>query len=136
MTIFILKGIGKMSEFDETIKTIQNYANQVRPPSYNIGINSAGADVLAKDIMEYSRSAYSSLSTISQLFENSAEFYDSRAGDKLRKKFKRLSENFPILIQNMENYALSIKKAERLYNDHADIVVIGLNKSIDQVEKK
>ena len=125
-----------MSEFDQTIDTIKQQASSVDIPTVNIRINNTGADVLAKDIMEYSRLANNSLSSISSIVENSAEFYDCPAGIKFRRKFKKLAENFPILIQNMENYALSIKKAERLYNDHAGIVVSNLNKSIANLEEK
>ena len=82
-----------MSEFDQTIDTIKQQASSVDIPTVNIRINNTGADVLAKDIMEYSRLANNSLSSISSIVENSAEFYDCPAGIKFRRKFKKLAEN-------------------------------------------
>lgn len=78
-------------------------------PRKRVSINSDAIDVLTMDILEIARKANITLNKITTIVANTSETYKSDSGYLLRKKINNKTQDFTNIIQNIENYAYSLK---------------------------
>lgn len=95
----------------------------IKNSTKSISINEAGIDTLAVDTMQLSMTVNDYLNKIIDIMDQTKAYYQCAAADELRKKFSELSADFPIVTQNIENYAYSLKKAkDNMINRNLDAV--------------
>ena len=87
-------------------------AGVIKNASKTIGMNEAGIDTLAMDTMQMAMIANDYLNKIIDIMNSTKEHYQCEAADEMRRRFNEFSADFPIVIQNIENYAYSLKKAK------------------------
>jgi len=74
--------------------------------------------------MQLSMTVNDYLNKIIDIMDQTKAYYQSESADELRKKFNELSADFPIVTQNIENYAYSLKKAkDSMINRNADVIL-------------
>ena len=96
----------------------------IRNSTKSITMNEAGMDTLAIDTMQLSMIVNDYLNKIIDIMDQTKTYYQSEAADELRRKFNELSTDFPIVTQNIENYAYSLKKAkDNMMNRNADVIL-------------
>lgn len=96
----------------------------IRNNTKSIAMNEAGVDTLAIDTMQLSMAVNDYLNKIIDIMDQTKAYYQSESADELRKKFNELSADFPIVTQNIENYAYSLKKAkDSMINRNADVIL-------------
>lgn len=96
----------------------------IRNSTKSITMNEAGIDTLAIDTMQLSMIVNDYLNKIIDIMDQTKTYYQSEAADDLRRKFNELSTDFPIVTQNIENYAYSLKKAkDNMMNRNADVIL-------------
>lgn len=96
---------------------------RIKNSTKSISINEAGIDTLAVDTMQLSMTVNDYLNKIIDIMDQTKAYYQCAAADELRKKFSELSADFPIVTQNIENYAYSLKKAkDNMINRNLDAV--------------
>ena len=78
-------------------------------PRKRVSINSDAIDVLTMDILEIARKANITLNKITTIVANTSETYKCDSGYLLRKKINNKTQDFTNIIQNIENYAYSLK---------------------------
>lgn len=95
----------------------------IKNSTKSISINEAGIDTLAVDTMQLSMTVNDYLNKIIDIMDQTKAYYQCAVADELRKKFSELSADFPIVTQNIENYAYSLKKAkDNMINRNLDAV--------------
>ena len=106
----------------------------VRNADKKISIHENGIDQLSIEILSCTKLINDYLSKILSIVDETKNYFDCELGFTYRNKFYDFSKNFPILIQNIENYAYSLKKAASNYRDYKSVVVSKLSTSSDMIE--
>lgn len=96
----------------DTIITDFSGADKIKNTAKAITMNEAGMDTLAQDTMQLALLANDYLNKIIDIMSGTKEYFQCEAGDDIRRRFSELSADFPIVVQNIENYAYSLKKAK------------------------
>lgn len=109
-------------------------AGVIKNASKTIAMNEAGIDTLAMETMQMAMIANDYLNKIIDIMNNTKEHYQCEAGDEMRKRFNELSADFPIIIQNIENYAYSLKKAKNKRKEGVQDVIINLKQATANVD--
>lgn len=86
--------------------------NTIKNSTKSITMNEAGIDNLAIITMQVAKVVNDYLNKIIDIMDCTKSYYQCENGDLLRTKFNEFQANFPIVIQNIENYAYSLKKAK------------------------
>ena len=109
-------------------------ANKINNSTKSITMNEAGVDNLATETMQVARQVNDYLNKIVAKIDDTKHYYKSESGDLFRKRFNEFQLNFPIVVQNIENYAYSLKKAKVNYQNMADITISNIKKSTLNVQ--
>ena len=109
-------------------------AGVIKNASKTIGMNEAGIDTLAMDTMQMAMIANDYLNKIIDIMDNTKNYYKCEAGDALRANFDDLKDDFSITVQNIENYAYSLKKAKNNFTSRVDEAIQHVNTAAASVE--
>ena len=104
----------------------------VRNSNTHISIREEALDLLAIDVLHYAQRANEILDDISQIVASTSEFYKCESGKKFREKFSELTPSFSIIVENIENYAYSLKNVKNKFLEHAGQNVITLANATDE----
>jgi hypothetical protein len=110
-------------------------AGVIKNASKTIGMNETGIDTLAMDTMQVAMIANDYLNKIIDIMNGTKEHFQSEAGDEIRKRFNDFSADFPIIIQNIENYAYSLKKAKAKRLEGVQDAIINLKQATANVDE-
>ena len=122
-----------MMDFNTDLTDITN-AGIIKNTTKSITMNEAGIDLLATETMQTAMIANDYLNKIVVLVDKTKEYFQCEAGDELRRKFSELSAEFPVVIQNIENYAYSLKKAKEKKLESVQNAVIDLKQATMNVQ--
>lgn len=124
-----------MEEFD--IHLFEKYSKNslVNNAEKKVAINEVGMDLLAVDTIQMAKVINDYLSRIIDIVDGTKSYYQTSSGDTLRNKFNEIKTYFPTVIQNIENYAYSIKKVKNNYISNTEIVLNHLNNAISSVDE-
>ena len=75
------------------------------------------------------------LNKIIDIMNSTKEHYQCEAGDEMRRRFNEFSADFPIVIQNIENYAYSLKKAKAKRLEGVQNAITDLKKATANVDE-
>ncbi len=109
-------------------------AGLVKNANKTIAMNEAGIDTLAMETMQMAMIANDYLNKIIDIMNKTKEHYQCEAGDEMRRKFNELSADFPNVIQNIENYAYSLKKAKNKRLEGVQNAITDLKKATANVQ--
>lgn len=107
----------------------------IKNASKTIGMNEAGIDTLAMDTMQMAMIANDYLNKIIDIMNSTKEHYQSEAADEMRRRFNEFSADFPIVIQNIENYAYSLKKAKSKRIEGVQDAIVNLKQATANVDE-
>ena len=99
-------------------------------------INENGIEQISIEILNCSKLINDYLSKILSIIDGTKNYFDCELGTIYRNKFYDFSKNFPILIQNIENYAYSLKKAESNYRDYKSVVVSKILTNSEKIDSE
>lgn len=124
-----------MEEFD--IHLFEKYSKNsiVNNAEKKVAINEVGMDLLAVDTIQMAKVINDYLSRIIDIIDGTKSYYQTSSGDALRNKFNEIKTYFPTVIQNIENYAYSIKKVKNNYISNTEIVLNHLKNAISSVDE-
>lgn len=124
-----------MEEFD--IHLFEKYSKNsiVNNAEKKVAVNEVGMDLLAVDTIQMAKVINDYLSRIIDIIDGTKSYYQTSSGDALRNKFNEIKTYFPTVIQNIENYAYSIKKVKNNYISNTEIVLNHLNNAISSVDE-
>ncbi len=109
-------------------------AGLVKNANKTIAMNEAGIDTLAMETMQMAMIANDYLNKIVDIMNKTKEHYQCEAGDEMRRRFNELSADFPNVIQNIENYAYSLKKAKSKRLEGVQNAIIDIKKATANVQ--
>lgn len=126
----------------ETLETVtindnlDSYVNldRIKNASKAVSMNEAGIDNLAVETMQVAKLTNDYLNKIIDIMDNTKNYYKSEAGDALRANFDDLKDDFSITVQNIENYAYSLKKAKNNFTSRVDEAIQHVNTAAASVE--
>lgn len=121
-------------DFNIDLQDITN-VGVINNASKTIGMNEAGIDTLAMDTMQMAMIANDYLNKIIDIMSNTKEHYQCEAADEMRKRFNEFSADFPIVIQNIENYAYSLKKAKNKRIEGVQDAIVNLKQATANVDE-
>ena len=101
--------------------------DRIKNASKAVSMNEAGMDVLAVETMQVAKLANDYLNKIVDIIDGTKNYYKSDSGDALRARFEDLKDDFSITVQNIENYAYSLKKAKNNFNLRVDEAIQHVN---------
>lgn len=107
----------------------------IKNASKTIGMNEAGIDTLAMDTMQMAMIANDYLNKIIDIMNSTKEHYQCEAADEMRRRFNEFSADFPIVIQNIENYAYSLKKAKSKRVEGVQDAIVNLKQATANVDE-
>lgn len=107
----------------------------IKNASKTIGMNEAGIDTLAMDTMQMAMIANDYLNKIIDIMNSTKEHYQCEAADEMRRRFNEFSADFPIVIQNIENYAYSLKKAKSKRIEGVQDAIVNLKQATANVDE-
>lgn len=110
-------------------------AGVIKNASKTIGMNEAGIDTLAMDTMQMAMIANDYLNKIIDIMNSTKEHYQCEAADEMRRRFNEFSADFPIVIQNIENYAYSLKKAKAKRAEGVQDAIVNLKQATANVDE-
>ena len=110
-------------------------AGVIKNASKTIGMNEAGIDTLAMDTMQMAMIANDYLNKIIDIMNSTKEHYQCEAADEMRRRFNEFSADFPIVIQNIENYAYSLKKAKSKRIEGVQDALVNLKQATANVDE-
>ena len=110
-------------------------AGVIKNASKTIGMNGAGIDTLAMDTMQMAMIANDYLNKIIDIMNSTKEHYQCEAADEMRRRFNEFSADFPIVIQNIENYAYSLKKAKSKRVEGVQDAIVNLKQATANVDE-
>ena len=110
-------------------------AGVIKNASKTIGMNEAGIDTLAMDTMQMAMIANDYLNKIIDIMNSTKEHYQCEAADEMRRRFNEFSTDFPIVIQNIENYAYSLKKAKSKRVEGVQDAIVNLKQATANVDE-
>ena len=110
-------------------------AGVIKNASKTIGMNEAGIDTLAMDTMQMAMIANDYLNKIIDIMNSTKEHYQCEAADEMRRRFNEFSADFPIVIQNIENYAYSLKKAKSKRVESVQDAIVNLKQATANVDE-
>lgn len=111
--------------FNMGLEEVSNM-NLINNATKSITMSEAGIDNLAVETMQVSKVVNDYLNRIVDIMESTKIFYQCENGDLLRRKFDELKINFPIVVQNIENYAYSLKKAKANFLNRTEVEICRL----------
>lgn len=97
--------------------------DKIQNSTKTIAMNENGVDNLAAETMRVASATSEYFSKIVAIFDETKKYYKGESADKLRTRFYEFQTNFPIVVQNIENYAYSLKKAKANYQNMADVAI-------------
>jgi hypothetical protein len=126
----------------ETLETVtindnlDSYVNldRIKNASKAVSMNEAGIDNLAVETMQVAKLTNDYLNKIIDIMDNTKNYYKCEAGDALRANFDDLKDDFSITVQNIENYAYSLKKAKNNFTSRVDEAIQHVNTAAASVE--
>ena len=110
-------------------------AGVIKNASKTIGMNEAGIDTLAMDTMQMAMISNDYLNKIIDIMNSTKEHYQCEAADEMRRRFNEFSADFPIVIQNIENYAYSLKKAKSKRVEGVQDAIVNLKQATANVDE-
>ena len=110
-------------------------AGRIQNANKTIAMNEAGIDTLALDTMQVAMIANDYLNKIIDIMNSTKDHYQSEDGDEMRRRFNEFSADFPIVIQNIENYAYSLKKAKNKRVEGVQDAIINLKQATANVDE-
>lgn len=110
-------------------------AGVIKNASKTIGMNEAGIDTLAMDTMQMAMIANDYLNKIIDIMNSTKEHYQCEVADEMRRRFNEFSADFPIVIQNIENYAYSLKKAKSKRVEGVQDAIVNLKQATANVDE-
>ena len=75
-----------------------------------IGLNEEGIKKVIMDIYDYCEKINKTLNQISDVVEDTKNFYCCDTADEYRKKFTEFSSNFPTIVNSLKSYADDLNK--------------------------
>ncbi len=120
-------------DFNVDLTDITN-AGVIKNASKTIAMNEAGVDTLAMETMQMAMIANDYLNKIIDIMNGTKEHFQCEAGDEMRKRFNDLSADFTNVIQNIENYAYSLKKAKAKRLEGVQDAIINLKQATANVQ--
>lgn len=109
-------------DFNTDFSNITN-SGTIRNATKSITMNEAGIDLLAVETMQIAKTANDYLNKIIDIIDGTKTYYNTSSADELRAKFETIKTNFPIVIQNIENYAYSLKKAKISFSENVEVQI-------------
>lgn len=97
--------------------------DKIQSSTKAIVMNESGVDALAVETMRVASAVSEYLDRIVAIFDGTKKYYRGETADKLRARFYEFQINFPIVVQNIENYAYSLKKAKNNYQNMVDVAI-------------
>ncbi len=110
-------------------------SSSIKNATKSMTINEAGIDNLAIQTMQTAKIINDYLNRIIDVIDDTKFYYKTPAATTLRTKFNDISRNFPLITQNIENYAFSLKKVKQNYLNHNEIVISKLSRDTLNVEE-
>lgn len=110
--------------------------NSVDSSSSVMAISEEGMDSLAVETIQLAKTVNDYLNKLINIVDRTKGYYTGKAADSYRKSFSDFSANFSVFVQNIENYAYSIKKAKNNYVNAKDVIVRTINNDAISVADK
>jgi len=83
-----------------------------------IAINRDTLKKLILDIYDYRDKLSKILEDAELVVESTKSFYQTADAEEFRKKFKQLSSNFPIFLENIKSYGEDLEKVLSIYKEN------------------
>lgn len=115
---------------------ILDYFEPVKNVEKKIALNENGVDMLSIEILKCAQLVNDYLSKIITIVDATKTHFDCEIGTIYRNKFYEFSKNFPILIQNIENYAYSLRNVENKFRENQNIIVSKLISKSEEINRK
>lgn len=97
------------------------------------GISETGIDKLMMDIIDYAEKMNQILNNISNLVEDTKEFYDCDSGEKFRNRYGELQQSFSTVNKNILSYNTDLLNVKLDYLNREVYLTENLNKSSSTV---
>ena len=102
---------------------------------YNeVGINLDSVDKLILDIYTYAEKVNKTLNHISDVVDQTKNFYACEAADNYRNKFNSFKTNFKVVNKNLISYAEDLIKLKNRYQNMSDDMTQTIKKAIANIE--
>lgn len=101
--------------------------DRIKNASKAVSMNEAGMDNLAVETMQVAKLTNDYLNKIIDIIDGTKNYYKCENGDALRARFDDLKDDFNITVQNIENYAYSLKKAKNNFTSRVDEAIQHVN---------
>lgn len=100
------------------------------------GINEEGIDKLVIDIYNSAESVHKIFDNISNLIEQTSDYYQTDNGDELRKKFNNFKINFDIINDKLLKYADGLASIKMKYQDLSFDVATNVKTNTDDISEE
>ena len=102
---------------------------------YNeVGINLDSIDKLILDIYNYAERVNKTLNQISDVVDQTKNFYAWESADNYRNKFNSFRTNFKVVNKNLISYAEDLIKLKNRYQNMSDEMTQTIKKAIANIE--
>jgi len=102
---------------------------------YNeVGINLDSIDKLILDIYNYAERVNKTLNQISDVVDQTKNFYACESADNYRNKFNSFRTNFKVVNKNLISYAEDLIKLKNRYQNMSDEMTQTIKKAIANIE--
>lgn len=104
---------------------------------YNeIGINIDSIDKLILDIYNYAERINKTLNQVSDVVDQTKNFYDCETATNYRNKFNDFKTNFSIMNENLKSYAEDLIKLKNRYQNVDSNITEVIKKAITNMQNK
>ena len=94
------------------------------------GINESGVDKLILDISNSADRINEILNKISELINDTSNYFNCENAIIFRQNFNNLKINFPIVSKNILQYTADLVKVKVNYNNRKDIIIQKINDNV------
>lgn len=108
----------------------------IRNKNKRLSMNETGVETVSLEVMETAKLVYDNLNKILSIIDETSLYYDCESGVNFRNKFYSLSNDFSTIVQNIENYAYSLKNVISRYKENQNIVVTKISDHAEQVREE
>lgn len=102
---------------------------------YNeVGVNLDSVDKLILDIYNYAERVNKTLNQISDVVDQTKNFYACEVADNYRNKFNSFRTNFKVVNKNLVSYAEDLIKLKNRYQNISDDMTQSIKRAIANIE--
>lgn len=102
--------------------------------NYVSGINEGRLDKLALDLLGYIEKINNTLNQISEVVEDTKNYFDSSIANSYRNKYDLFKTNYNVVKKNLSSYSSDLTKVKFKYKGMATNLQTTINKEITKID--